>query len=175
MEALVEFSIPVKGLRDGIHTYKFHLDNSFFSHFEQSPIQKGEFEAELVFEKRPEMFTLDFLFKGTVKKPCDRCLVTVDIPVEGENRLLVKFSEEPQEDAEVVFVQRDISSLHVARYLYEYLCLSLPLINVFECEALPNPPCDQKILDRLDEMANLQNEEESEPNTIWDELKNKIK
>lgn len=176
MEALVEFSIPIKGLLDGVHKYKFNIDRSFFSHFEQSPIQDGSFEVALKFDKRPEMFELNFAFKGTAKQACDRCLVQVDLPLEGEDRLLVKFSEEPvEEDADVVFIPRDISSFNVAKYVYEYICLSLPLINIFECESLPNPPCDQKVLDRLEQMEHPEDGDESEPNSIWDELKNKFK
>lgn len=175
METLVEFSIPIKGLRDGVHGYKFNIDRTFFSHFEQSPILEGGFEVALEFNKRPEMFELNFTFNGTAKQACDRCLVQVDLPIEGENRLLVKFSEEPvEEDADVVFVSRDISSFNVAKYIYEYICLSLPLINIFECESLPNPPCDQKVLDRLEQMEYPEDTDKGETNSIWDELKDKF-
>ena len=41
----------------------------------------------------------DFSFKGWVKEQCDRCLVAIQLPISGEEQLLVKFGE-PDEDGE---------------------------------------------------------------------------
>lgn len=174
MDSLIQFSIPVKGLGDGIHEYQFKIDKSFFDEFEHSPIKEGAFDVNFVFDKRPEMFDLHFEFEGTAKAACDRCLANVDLPVEGENRLLVKFGEEDSNDADVVFVSREISSLNVAKYIYEYICLAMPLINVFDCQSLENPPCDEKMLDYLE---NKESEEDNDGDTssVWDDLKNAFK
>jgi uncharacterized protein len=173
MDALIQFSIPVKGLGYGEHEYRFNIDKSFFEQFEHSPIKDGAFDVHFVFDKRPEMFDLNFDFKGTAKAACDRCLATVDLPVEGQNRLLVKFGEEKDDDADVIFVSPEISSLNVAKFIYEYICLAMPLINVFDCESLPEPPCDQKMLEYLDQQENDENDNDIDP--IWDELRNALK
>ena len=174
MDALIQFSIPVKGLGNGIHEYRFHIDKSFFDQFEHSPIQDGSFEVNFIFDKRPEMFDLHFDFYGTAKAACDRCLAQVDLPVEGDNRLLVKFGEDIDEDADVIFVSPEISSLNVAKYIYEYICLAMPLINVFDCESLSEPPCDKKMLAFL-ELRENEEEDEDEDGSIWDDLKNAFK
>ncbi|KAA3622161.1 MAG: DUF177 domain-containing protein [Bacteroidetes bacterium] len=170
MDALIQYSIPVKGLGDGIHEYRFHIDKDFFDQFEHSPIKEGTFDVHFVFDKRPEMFDLSFDFKGKAKAACDRCLATVDLPVEGENRLLVKFGEEKDEDADVIFVSPEISSLNVAKFIYEYICLAMPLINVFDCESMSEPPCDKKMLKYLEQRDNDENDNDNNP--IWDDLKN---
>ena len=36
MEALVQYTIPVKGLGQGIHQFEFQIDRHFFQHFEAS-------------------------------------------------------------------------------------------------------------------------------------------
>lgn len=69
MDALIQFSIPVKGLGNGIHEYRFHIDKSFFDQFEHSPIQDGSFEVNFIFDKRPEMFDLHFDFMELQKPP----------------------------------------------------------------------------------------------------------
>jgi uncharacterized metal-binding protein YceD (DUF177 family) len=175
MNSLIQFSIPVTGLGNGKHEFKFHIDKSFFDHFEHSPIKDGEFEVNFTFDKRPELFDLFIDFKGTTKAPCDRCLTQVDLPVEGQNRLLVKFDEEEREDADVIYVSRDISSLNVAKYIYEYICLAMPLINIFDCQDLPDPPCDEKMLDYLEQKEEEGDDDDNNDNSVWDDLKNAFK
>ena len=104
MDPLIAFSIPVRGLRDGIHQFDFQIDRSFFGQFESAPVQEGDVSLQLELIKRPGLYTLTFSFEGTVKTECDRCLAPIDLPIEGEQRLLIKVSEaaegEPAEDPE---------------------------------------------------------------------------
>jgi len=41
MQALRQFSIPFKGLKDGIHEYKFEINESFYKAFEEAPESHG--------------------------------------------------------------------------------------------------------------------------------------
>jgi uncharacterized metal-binding protein YceD (DUF177 family) len=175
MERLVEFSIPVSGMGNGIHQFRFSIDDFFFSNFEGSPVESGAITVLLEFDKRPDMYVLDFNFEGTVKTECDRCLAPIDLPVSGREQLLVKFSlEDESENAEVVYVHPEIKKFNVARYIYEFLILAIPMIRVFACETLDPRPCNDDMLTYLEESASSDRQNEGqaqEDNPIWEELK----
>ena len=178
MDPLIAYSIPVKGLHSGIHQFDYQIDHSFFESFEDAPIKEGAIKLEVDFDKRDDMFVLWFRFSGTVGTACDRCLVAIDLPIEGEERLLIKLTETPEEiseDPDVVFVSSEIQKLNIAPYAYEFICLSLPLIKVYDCEEDTPRPCDQEMLKYLSQnsssSAEEAEEESQESNPIWDALK----
>ena len=174
MERLVEFSIPVKGLGNGPHQFRFRIDASFFENFEGSPVEEGNISVNLELDKRPDMLVLQFGFEGTVKTECDRCLASIDLPVSGTERLLVKFSlEEEAEDAEVVYIHPETQHLSVARYIYEFIILAMPMIKAYDCEKEVPRPCNEEMLRFLEgeQQSGQQEEESREDNPIWEELK----
>lgn len=168
MNPLVPFVIPIRGLFPGQHDYTFDIDASFFKQFEHSPIQDGEVKVELILLKQSDMYVLEFNFEGTVKTDCDRCLAPIDLPIYGEEQLLVKFSlEEESEEAEVIFINPETPKLSVAKYIYEFICLSVPIIKTYDCEADEPRPCDEGMLAYLD----TDESQEESGNSVWDELK----
>ncbi len=168
MNPLVPFVIPIRGLYPGLHDYTFDIDASFFGQFENAPVQDGEVEVRLELIKQSDMYVLQFEFEGTVKTDCDRCLAPISLPIEGAERLLVKFSlEETSEEAEVIFIHPETPKLDVSKYVYEFICLAIPMIKTYDCQAEEEKPCDEKMLGYLE----TQNEEEQEDNPIWDALK----
>lgn len=168
METLNQFTIPLEGLKDGMHQFDFQIDKEFFKHFEQSPIQEGNFDLKLFFDKRPDLLVLTFDFKGSFSTNCDRCLEAIQLPMKNNEQLLVKYAETPSEEAEVVYIERGTQQLNVAKYAYEFICLSIPMIKVYDCEEDENPPCNQAILDQLYKEEEI---EEETKNPVWDALK----
>lgn len=174
MDPLSPFSIPVKGLHHGVHQYDFQIDRSFFEQFEASPIAEGNIEMTLYFDKRPEMFVLEFEFEGKVRTECDRCTAAIDLPIADSQQLLVKFSYEAMpEEAEVIYVNPEISHFNVAQYAYEYICLALPMIKVYDCEDDAPRPCNEEMLRLISQGETSQDTEEPNGgNSIWEALKN---
>lgn len=168
MNPLVPFVIPIRGLFPGLHDYTFEIDASFFEQFENAPVQDGDVEVRLALNKQTDMYVLHFEFEGTVKTDCDRCLAPINLPIEGAERLLVKFSlEETSEEAEVIFIHPETPKLDVSKYVYEFISLAIPMIKTYDCQAEDERPCDDKMLGYLE----TQNEEEQPDNPIWDALK----
>ena len=173
MDALVEYLIPISGLKIGSHTYDFQVDKEFFTHFPDSLIEEGSFKVQLVFDKRIDLYEMDFSFEGTTKAACDRCLAQVDFPIKGTNRLIVKFSEEYQEDVDVIYIPLKTETLDVSKYIYEYLCLAVPYVKTFDCEATEKLPCDTEMLAFLEkEESGKDKDSMNNPNPVWDQLKN---
>jgi uncharacterized metal-binding protein YceD (DUF177 family) len=154
-----------------MHQFDFQIDERFFKHFEQSPIQQGNFDLKLFLDKRPDLLVLTFDFKGSFSTSCDRCLEDINLPIKESQQLLVKFAEEPNEDAEVIFITKGTQQLSIAKFAYEFICLAIPMIKTYDCESEENPPCNQDILDQLYYQEEAEETEET-IDPVWEALKN---
>lgn len=169
MDPLVPYTLPIKGLHNGIHTFHFQIERDFFEQFEGSPINDAVFELALELDKRPDMLILAFEFHGKVFTECDRCLADIQLPVDGHNRLVVKYGEEEGEpEADVLYIEPETTQLNIAQYVYEYLCLALPIIKVYDCEEEETRVCDDEMLKYLNQDASA----EDDNNPLKEALKN---
>lgn len=177
MMPLAEYILPVKGLKIGMHHYNFDVDSDFFKHFEDSPITEGSFEVSLDFEKRHDMFDLRFRISGRASAACDRCLGTIQLPVKGEFELVVKLSEEEiEEDIDIAFISPETSTLSVATWVYEYIVLSMPMRNVYDCESEAVRPCDMEMMERLEGIVlkHAPKDTDSSENPMWSKLRSEF-
>jgi uncharacterized protein len=169
MNPFAMYSIPIQGLKIGIHRFSYDLDRDFFRHFEESPVAEASMHIDLQFDKRSDMLVLDFTLRGHVRTECDRCTAPINLPLEDERQLVVKYGE-PDEaddaDDEVVFISREASEFNVAQYLYEFTVLALPITNTYDCQDDPVPPCNFEILNFLKAES-----EANQSNPAWDALK----
>ncbi|MBL7816392.1 MAG: DUF177 domain-containing protein [Saprospiraceae bacterium] len=150
MNPFKEFSLPIKGLKNGYHAFNFQIDKTFFDCFEGSPIQDGTFDVQVEMDKRDSFFELTFDFDGTMRTECDRCTASIELPFGDTQHLVVKMSEETHdEDADVVFIHSDAFEFNVAQYIYEFICLAEPFNKVYDCENDEPRPCDFDILDKI--------------------------
>jgi len=170
MKSLNQFSIPVQGLKEGVHHFNFTIDQEFFKHFEGSPINESNFEVKLILDKRADMLVLQFDSAGSIRTECDRCLAKINLPIQDSQQLIVKYSVEEREEAEVIYVSREMTEFNVAKFIYEYICLAVPMIKTYNCEDENPSVCNNEVVNRL----NLEETEEEKTNPIWDEL-NKLK
>lgn len=167
MNAFVAYSIPIQGLKIGLHQFKFSVDKSFFALFEDSPIETGQINFEVELDKRSDMMLLDFELSGYLGTECDRCTAPINLPLEDSRQLIVKYEEEDvEEDDEVVFIHRDVSDFNVAKYLYEFAVLALPISNVYDCQDEAAPPCNFEVLERLGNA-----DAEADNDVVWGALK----
>jgi uncharacterized protein len=168
MDPMVEFSIPIQGLESGQHAFRFYITSDFFQHFDQSLVEEGQFEVALQLEKRTDMISCIFDVTGHMTTQCDRCLETIQLPIARQVPLLFKYADEEREEDEVVFIPRGIAELNMAKYIYEIIGLSVPLVRQYPCDEDENAPCNEDMLDILDEFRPDGGDED---NPIWDVLK----
>ncbi|HMQ05732.1 MAG TPA: DUF177 domain-containing protein [Saprospiraceae bacterium] len=165
MEALSHFSIPFKGLKDGIHRLVFEVEDSFFHYFSNDEIQSGHFQVVLHLDKRPSISILAFELEGKCNVFCDRCLAPIHLPVRGQFQLLLKPGEPDDSTDEVMFIKPETSYLSLAQIIYEYIMLSIPMIKTYNCD-LENPkPCDVSVLEKIKDK-----EEHNPSGTLWEGL-----
>ncbi len=167
MQALNHFSLPLKGLKNGKHNYTFQVDEDFFESFDNAPVASGSLIVTAELNKQSNHLELLFHHKGTVRTECDRCTAEIDLPVEGTNELIVKFSEEENEEEAVVFIHPESHAFNLAKYIYEFVVLSIPMMKVYDCKSEKDQPCNTEVLRVLEE-SQLGKIDHS----IWDSLKN---
>jgi len=172
MESLKPFLIPIAGLKVGIHQFDYQIDETFFQHFENSPIRAGKVQLNLELDKRSDMIILGFRLNGKTPTACDRCMADIDLPFEGDYTLIVKYENESDDtESDLVYINREETILDVSKFAYEYICLSIPLIKVYDCDEEKVLPCNTAILDRLDNQFTEDDDKEPPTNPIWDALK----
>jgi len=161
------YIIPLTGLKEGRHTYNFEIGKSFFAQFEGSEITEGDLMATVELDKRASHFDLRIKISGHVDIPCDRCLELYSQTVGSENRLLIKTgSKWEEDDPDMLTIPVDEHELDIKQYLYEFICLSLPLQKVHPADANGKSTCNPEMLEKL-----KAHEAKGESDPRWDELK----
>jgi uncharacterized metal-binding protein YceD (DUF177 family) len=162
--------IPISGLKPGLHIYDFEINKEFFERIEESEVKEGELKVTVEAEKRSSHIDLNIKISGRVRINCDRCLEMFYMPVECENRLLVKFGKTRDEsDPDILTIPVDENELELNQYFYEFIYLAIPIKRVHPDDKNGNSTCDQDMLRRLEEHIVIEDENRSDPR--WEELK----
>ncbi len=160
--------IPFSGLSLGNHHFDFQIGDSFFENIECSEVQGGEVQVSVMLERQERMLVFDIAFHGFLTTPCDRCLDPFPFPVEGEERLYVKFGEDFHEESyDVMVIPKSEHRIDLTHIVYEMLILMLPYQRVHPDDEDGNTTCDPEILARMEHLKANQGEDPR-----WDALKN---
>lgn len=127
------YNIPLRGLSEGKHEFEYDLNDKFFSLIDDgtADVKRGNLKVVISLKKTSVTFELSFDIKGVVHVPCDRCLDDIDMEVDTQNRLVVKFGKEYSEESdEIVIIPEDDGAINIAWFLYEFIVLSLPAKKV---------------------------------------------
>ena len=132
------FIIPLNGLAAGKNEFFLKAGKEFFETFENEEILNADLQIRILVEKSGRYIGVDCDIEGEVTVECDRCLDMVEMPIDTQVRLSVKFgNEESSEIAqdverEVIFVKEDDAQLDMSQIVYDYACLALPMQRTHE-------------------------------------------
>ncbi len=174
MDGLNAYTISYADLPQGKHEFDIHVNNAFFKHFEGSEISEGDVEVYIDVEKSSTFMVLEVGMEGKVKVVCDRCLDEYFEPIEFEGRLTVSFvggleDDENSED-EVMNMQPGDTEVNLALYIYESICLSLPMQRFHPNDEHGNSTCNKEMLAKLHELQ-VQAQQTKEESPLWAKLK----
>lgn len=170
MKTLKEFIIPYLGIAEGSHQYTFEIDKDFFRHFEKSKIQEGSIEVAVNFIKQGRMVILEISGQGHFKAECDRCMSEIDVPIDIEDKVILKLTgERAVKNEEVVYLDSNTSHIDLSPFIYESIHLHLPFKNVRSCEEEAFKFCDQSALENLGKRQESSSEVRESP---WKALMN---
>ena len=128
MNTLRPYDINIAGLQYKRHEYDFESDDAFFAALEQTIIEHGTVQTHLVLDKSETMIRLDFHIVGSVEQICDRSLDEYEQPVDTRQTMLLKFGDHNEElSDEIELIERNTQTINVARFIFEFLSLSLPM------------------------------------------------
>lgn len=171
MAKMETYTIPYVGLKKGKHTFQYRLNGEFFKKDEHALVQDADIEAVVVFDKSIRPYTLDFEFSGTLKTECDRCASEIDLPIQSNYKVYVKFDQDADEiddeDLEIMFVRPDEPELDIQVYLYDFALLSLPYYK--ECKDA-GKTCNPEVIKYL-ENNNENNKPKQDTDPRWEDLK----
>lgn len=170
MKSNRQFVIPFKGLKIGKHDFVFDIDEKFFDDFEGSEIHRGKIKVELMLDKKPSLLEFDFHLTGFAVVSCDVCLDDVEIPIEFDSKLFVRFGDTSEEQTdEIIVLSHAEHELDVSQYIYEYSHLALPYKRVHPNDKKGKSTCNKEMLKKLNEYLIQEEQENTDPR--WDGLK----
>ncbi|MFT4062056.1 MAG: DUF177 domain-containing protein [Edaphocola sp.] len=170
-----EFEIPWLGLKDGVHEYKFDVDDKLIEALGHGQESFSNLDAvvALKLDKHNGFLQLRFDVDGSMDVACDRCGDVFALPLWDEFDLIVKFTGDADEnsgaeegEADIVFLPRSETILDVSDWVYEFIMLSMPMQLLH-----PNKPdgtsgCNPEALKLLERM----NGAEEQKKTLWSGL-----
>jgi uncharacterized metal-binding protein YceD (DUF177 family) len=166
--------LPLRNLETKKHVFEFELDTEFFSDFQNPEIIEGSAAISLDVEKFSHYMNVVLTFSGTLTVLCDRCLENLDIEVEGENLLSVRFEaapDEPQDESpleDIMYANAEDDEIDLTVYIYESICLTLPIQRVHGNDKNGKSLCNPEMLKYI---VNSQLTEKESP---FEVLKNMI-
>ncbi|GAB3895135.1 DUF177 domain-containing protein [Larkinella knui] len=128
MKEIQKYTISISSLEDKTYEFDFESGDAFFEAMDQELIQHGSFKTHLVLTKSSSMIQLNFHIWGTLGLVCDRSLEPFDEPMDIREQLFLKFSDRVEElTDEIELILWDTQQINIARYLFDFIVLSLPM------------------------------------------------
>lgn len=170
-----QFKIRLSGVEEGTYCYSIKCNKEFFELAEISDVRDGDVDLQVEMKKTDKLVELNCHFEGLVTAPCDRCLLPVNIPLDFDERLIVKLvpvveEGENDDDDDIWVMDENTYELNIFHFVYESIFLALPHRIVHEDDENGNPTCDPEVMRKLEELENESHEKETDPR--WDALKN---
>jgi len=170
MDALTDFIIPIIGLKLGEHSYQFKVDRQFFKEFDNTDLQEGGLQVDLILKKRSNHMELMFRAKGNVNCLCDRCGSDLKLPLDHQEMRIVKFSQEDFYNTDdVLVIGLEDHEINVSHIVYETIFLGLP-IRKFHDQETNGQICDEEVIKKLKEYQ--KKEAKKGVDDRWSALKN---
>ena len=141
MESII---IPVKGLQAGEHQFSYAIDGEFFQGFDNGQIKDADCTVKVSVIRHQTLLDITCSVGGFVVTECDRCLEDLTLKVDVDRKLTVGFGTVDVEDGredDVIVIDRSEAELCLDQFVYDYICLSLPMVKVH-----PEGKCNPEML-----------------------------
>jgi len=164
------YSINFKGLKLGKHSFEFELNDAFFREYEEGEISRGHLKALVNLNRQNHLLEFKISIKGSVQVVCDRCLELFELPITYKGELFAKIGpiDEEQTNDEIIFLSEEDHEVNLAQYLYESVCLSLPLTRYHGINGTNINDCDKEMLAKMNIVSDS-NTSEIDPR--WEKLR----
>ena len=125
------YQIQLKSLAPGTHEFEYVLDKQFFANMESADIHDADLKVKLTAVYRGDVYDLTFKITGNVVLLCDRCLDTMDFPIDASYHIMVKYGDDYNDDSdELLEIPQSDAYINVAYMLYDTVALAIPIKHV---------------------------------------------
>lgn len=156
-----EYIVQFERLGLGEHQFDFTADQNLFEGNEE--VLKANVTIDLTLYKTGNMMDMRFEFNGFMTLPCDRCNDPLEMNVNDNSELVVKFGQTEHEDLDDLIVLDDHEyEIDLKQYLYETLSLLIPIRHVHE-----EKDCNPEILKKINSVEEGKNDIDPR----WEKLK----
>lgn len=163
MKSKIDTTIQFSGLKPGSYNYNYVLTDEFFQAFENENLRAGNVVFDVILEKTERMLLLKFSFSGIMRTECDRCLEPMNVNVEGQQMLCVKFSNtETSDNEDEVILPEGAYQIDLAQWMYEYVAVAMPLQHIHPNDSEGNPTCNPTMLQYLNSSTDVEPGNDSE-------------
>ena len=158
MGKLDGYKVDLKGMATDTVSYRWQADNDFFSAVQGSEIKQGMLDVALRVKRTSGAYELEFQLQGEVEVTCDRCLESMNQPIDAFCTLRVVMGEDFVDDGDVVVIPEREGVINVAWNIYEFAALQIPLRHVHpDCEALSESSEEERVDPRWADLKKLIN------------------
>ena len=166
--------IPIKGLPFGESSFRFEIGEPFFQAFENGQIKDADCSVKVSVMRHQTLLDIVCEIGGFVVVECDRCLEDLTLKVDIAPHLTVGFGTVDVDDLgaedDVQVVDHAESELNLNQFVYDYICLGLPLVKVH-----PEGKCNPEMLRYISENEGTDTAEEGELSRPFESLKELLK
>jgi uncharacterized protein len=139
---LTDFSINIIGLGNKLHQFEYEFGDDFFASpaaalakdgepagaLAKEGVLGGQFTATVLLDKHETFLEAAFKIRGQVTLACDRSLEAFDHLLKTDKKIVFKYGDEAVElSDEIVVIPRDLATLNLGHFVYEFVVLSLPM------------------------------------------------
>jgi uncharacterized metal-binding protein YceD (DUF177 family) len=158
MGKLDGYKVDLKGMATDTVSYRWQADNDFFSAVQGSEIKQGLLDVALRVKRTSGAYELEFQLQGEVEVTCDRCLESMNQPIDAFCTLRVVMGEDFVDDGDMVVIPEREGVINVAWNIYEFAALQIPLRHVHpDCEALSESSEEERVDPRWADLKKLIN------------------
>ncbi|MDE7092977.1 MAG: DUF177 domain-containing protein [Muribaculaceae bacterium] len=152
---------------------------------ENTDVRDADVNVVLTLVYNGNFYDLTFDVTGTVTLLCDRCLDNLDVPIEAQYHVVVKFGESYDDSSdEMLVIPESDNYLNVAYLIYDTVMLAIPIKHVHplgKCNRAMSAllrkhrsqsgddDLENQLIDEMDDMDADQPEPAADPR--WDALK----
>ena len=171
MERKSEFMLPFVGLKEGVHHFKYDIENTFFKAYDFNDFFDSKIKVDLTFDKKATLMNLNFKAVGSVEVACDVSNEHFDFPIDTNYDWIIKFGDDYNNDNdEILIIPHGTYQIDVAQPIYEMIVLAIPLKIIHP--GIEDGTLESEILNKLEELKPKErstSEQESDPR--WNKLK----
>ena len=131
MGKFTQYKVQLASLADGHYEKDFECGTEFFKNMENPDVISSDVKVHMDLDKKNDAYECTFHCKGTLQVPCDRCLDPLDLEVDSDYHITVRYGEDYDDVSdELLTIPYSDTYLNVAYMLYDTIVLSIPLRHV---------------------------------------------